>query len=83
MKAIGIEEIKKLYPDEWVLLGNQEKGANGIDVVAGIPIYHSKDKREVAFRGKDMVTNYDRFTLIYTGQFVTRRKITSLFKQVK
>ncbi|HYV93501.1 MAG TPA: hypothetical protein VE978_17135 [Chitinophagales bacterium] len=83
MKAIGIDEIKKLYPDEWVLLGNHEKDTDGINVIAGIPIYHSRDKREVAFRGKDMVTNYDRFTLIYTGQFEARRKITSLFKQVK
>lgn len=46
---LNISDIKKLYPSEWVLVGNPVMDDSKIDVVSGIPIYHSKDKKEVCY----------------------------------
>lgn len=45
-QVLNIDEIKKLYPDEWVLIGNPIMDDKKLDVLSGIPAYHSKDKRE-------------------------------------
>ena len=42
---ITFNEIKKLYPDEWVLLGDPEM--KNTSVLGGVVLYHSKDKKEV------------------------------------
>ena len=44
-QLLNINEIKILYPDEWVLVGNPIMDESKIDIVSGIPIYHSKDKK--------------------------------------
>jgi hypothetical protein len=81
---LNIGEIKKLYPDEWVLLGNPVLDtANKIDVVSGIPIYHSKDKKEVCYIGRDKTAAFNKITLIYTGTFSATRKITGVFNRIK
>ena len=77
-QLLGINEIKALYPDEWVLLGNQEMDNNQIDVVSGIPIYHSKDKKEVCYIGRSKTADFDKITLIFTGNFSKIRKITRI-----
>ena len=82
-QILNIDVIKKLYPDEWVLLGNPIWDENKIKVLSGIPIYHSKDKKEVYYIGKDMIAGYDKITIIYTGTFKPIRKITSVFYQFK
>ena len=46
-QLLNINYIKKLYPNEWVLVGNPIMDESKIDVLSGIPIYHSKDKKEV------------------------------------
>jgi hypothetical protein len=43
-RELNINNIKKLYPNEWVLVGNPLMDDTKIDVLYGIPIYHSKDK---------------------------------------
>ena len=43
--TLNIQEIKALYPDEWVLIGNPVMDESKIDVLSGIPIFHSKDKK--------------------------------------
>ena len=48
-QLLNINEIKKLYPDEWVLLGNQVMDESKLNVLSGIPIYHSKDQKEVCY----------------------------------
>ena len=44
-QLINISEIKNLYPDEWVLIGNPNMDESKLDVISGIPLYHSKDKK--------------------------------------
>ena len=46
-KQLTITDIKNLYPEEWVLLGNPIMDESKIDVLEGIPLFHSKDKKEV------------------------------------
>jgi len=43
---ISFDELKKIYPDEWVLLGNPEM--KNTSVLGGVVLYHSKDKKEVS-----------------------------------
>ena len=44
----SIEDIKKSYPDEWILVGDPEEDEYGKDI-SGVVLYHSPDKREVAY----------------------------------
>jgi hypothetical protein len=82
-QTIDISDIKDLYPDEWVLLGNPIMDDNKIDVISGIPLYHSKDKKEVCYIGRDKTAGFDKITLIYTGTFRPVRKITGIFNRIK
>lgn len=67
----NFEELKKLYPDEWLLLGNPE--IKDTLVLGGIVLYHSKDKKEVCYIGRDETTGYSSITLAYTGDLKKRR----------
>jgi hypothetical protein len=80
---LNIDDIKKLYPGEWVLIGNPSMDERNIDVLSGIPIYHSKDKKEVCYIGRDKTSDYDKITLIYTGLFKPTRKITGIFNRIE
>lgn len=82
-QSINISEIKNLYPDEWVLLGNPNMDESQMDVISGIPLFHSKDKKEVCYIGRDKTTDFDKITLIYTGTFRPTRKITGIFNRIK
>ncbi|TAE12737.1 MAG: hypothetical protein EAZ47_01390 [Bacteroidetes bacterium] len=82
-QLIDISEIKALYPDEWVLLGNPVMDDSKIDVLSGIPLFHSKDKKEVCYIGRDKTSKFEKITLIYTGNFRPTRKITGIFNRVK
>ncbi|MEQ1733053.1 MAG: hypothetical protein ABL940_05235 [Bacteroidia bacterium] len=82
-QALNIVEIKQLYPNEWVLLGNPTMDNSNIDVLQGIPLFHSKDKKEVCYIGRDKVVDFDKITLIYTGVFKSSRKMTGVFNRVK
>jgi hypothetical protein len=79
-QLVTIENIKVLFPNEWVLLGNPVFDERHLDVLSGIPIYHSEDKKEVCYKGRDMTDGYSKITLIYTGSFKPRRKITGIFR---
>lgn len=79
---INISDIKSMYPDEWVLIGNPIMDEFKIDVIKGIPIFHSKDKKEVCYIGRDKTTNFNKITLIYTGEFKARRKLTGIFNRI-
>lgn len=81
-QLLDILEIRELYPNEWVLLGNPSLDETNIDVLAGIPIFHSKDKKEVCYIGRDKTSTFDKITLIYTGSFRPIRKITGIFNRV-
>ncbi len=82
-QLINIADIKALYPNEWVLLGNPVMDDSKIDVLSGILLYHSKDKKEVCYIGRDQTSNFEKITLIYTGSFKPARKITGIFNRIK
>ena len=73
-QLLSINDIKERYPDEWVLVGNPVMDESKIDVLSGIPIYHSKDKKEVCYIGRDKTSNYSKITLVYTGDLKSSRK---------
>ncbi len=79
---VNITEIKNLYPNEWVLLGNPNMDESKLDVLSGIPLFHSKDKREVCYIGREKTASFDKITLIYTGTFRPTRKITGIFNRI-
>ena len=79
---LNIIDIKNLYPNEWVLIGNPIMDENKIDLISGIPLFHSKDKKEVCYIGRDKTTEFDKITLIYTGTFKPSRKITGIFNRI-
>jgi hypothetical protein len=81
-QLINISEIKNLYPNEWVLLGNPIMDESKIDILEGIPLFHSKDKKEVCYIGRDKTADFDKITLIYTGSFKPTRKITGIFNRI-
>ncbi len=82
-QLLNIMEIKNLYPNEWVLIGNPVMDDTKIDVISGVPIYHSKDKKEVCYIGRNKTSSYDKITLIFTGSFKPTRKITGIFNRIK
>jgi hypothetical protein len=82
-QSISINDLKKAYPNEWVLVGNPVMDDKKLNVLSGIPLYHSEDKKEVCYIGRDKTSGYDKITLIYTGTFKPMRKITGIFNRVK
>ena len=82
VQPINIAAIKALYPDEWVLLGNPVMDDSKIDVLEGVPLFHSKDKKEVCYIGRDKTADYSTVTLAYAGDFPPARKITGIFNRV-
>jgi hypothetical protein len=65
------------------LLGNPVMDDSKIEVLSGIPVFHSKDKKEVCYIGRDKTATFDKITLIYTGTFRSTRKITGIFNRIK
>ena len=74
------DEIKKLYPDEWVLLGDPELKDPELNeaivhkVVSGTVLFHSKDKREIGYRAKDVKKGFAHFVCVYTGEMPRQRR---------
>lgn len=62
-KRMTWEEMKKAYPDEWLLIINVERDKSG-HMVSGIIVRHSSEKAEV-FRRPTL--NQD-CTFKYTGE---------------
>ncbi len=67
-------EIKADYPGEWVLIGNPVRDENGVDIVLGILIDHSRDKRELAYRWRGNLAAYDKYTFKYIREPGTVRQ---------
>ena len=68
-----LEVIKTEYPNEWILLGNPKKKETKI--IRGIVLFHSMDKKELAYKGMDLTKNFNKITVIYTGRFFSKRRI--------
>ena len=80
MTTLTIAEIKAQYPDQWVLVGNpQMREDNFVGAViemllSGIPIYHTKDKREIAYKIKELRKGFENTACIFTGEMPKNRK---------
>ena len=78
-KALSVEDIKKMYPDQWVLLGNpvlrnpQSNGAILNRLITGIVLSASKNKRELAEKAKDVISDYAETACVYTGEVAKNR----------
>ena len=44
-------------------------------VLGGVVLYHSKDKKEVCYIGRDKTDNYDTVTIAFAGDLKQHRKI--------
>jgi hypothetical protein len=77
-RYIPIEELKKLYPDEWILLGNPQ--IRSTSVLGGVVLFHSRDKKEVCYIGKDKTSDYETVTITFAGDLKHHRKIGILRK---
>ncbi|MBX2929122.1 MAG: hypothetical protein KF852_14895 [Saprospiraceae bacterium] len=62
---IAVSDLKKLYPDQWVLLANPQK--KGAVLLGGIVLVHDRDKREFALKAKDLIKEHPGVTHFYTG----------------
>ena len=82
-KEFSIAQIKEAFPDEWVLIGDPVMDETEFHVLSGVPLFHSKDKREVAYLGRAKVIGLESYTLIYTGTFKPMRKWVSLYSRPK
>ena len=72
MEVLTIDEIKMQYPNEWVLIGNPEH--QGVTVLSGSLIFHSKDKREIAYSQINWREQFETAITIFTGKKTKNRK---------
>ena len=82
----SIEDIRSSYPDEWILLGNPEMEEHRADILSGIVLYHSPDKREVCYLGRPIIDEYDTTALFFnrvTPHREKRQVIASIFSTWK
>ena len=75
---LPIETIKKLYPNEWVLVASPQR--EGIKIIGGTVLVHHVDKRVMALQGRDLIKNYPSATHFYTGEMPHYAKIGILKK---
>ncbi len=79
MEIITIEQIRDIYPNQWVLVGNpklSEPQINGSIVsklVSGIVLFASKDKRELAYKASELRQNVNFTICIFTGKIVKNK----------
>ncbi len=74
LKLIEYSEISTSFPDEWILLANPVLDENS-GIVKGIVLFHSKDKREVCYKGRDKVKEYQKISVVFTGQYNIQRRV--------
>ncbi len=70
---VTFDQLKQLYPDEWILLGDPEM--QNTTVLGGTVLYHSKDKKEVCYIGRDKTGNFSKVTIAFAGDLKQIRKI--------
>jgi len=70
---LSMDDIKKSYPDEWILLGNPEMDEYEQAILSGVVLYHSPDKREVAYLGRPRIEGYET-TALYFNRITPRPK---------
>jgi hypothetical protein len=66
----SVEELKGLFPNQWVLLANFQK--NGAELLGGQVLTHDADKRTFALNAAEFVKNEKNLTHFFTGEVVNR-----------
>jgi hypothetical protein len=75
------EEIKALYPDEWVLIGDLElkepmlQTSISRNFKSGVVLLHGTDRFDIARRAKDVRIGHANITLIFTGNIPQNRPL--------
>lgn len=78
--ALTIDQIRNAYPEQWVLVGNpilndsNKVGSVVSKLQSGTVLYHSKDKREIAYKTKELTQGVERFACIFTGEVPRNRR---------
>ena len=72
-QSLSWEEIKRLYPEQWVVLGDPT--LEGTKVLSGVVISHHADKRIASMEGGERRAGFKKFTLTFTGQMKPVRRI--------
>ena len=82
--ARNIEDIKASYPDEWIVLGDPETDEYD-RTISGVVLYHSPDKRELAYRDKPLLKNYTVKELFYNRVTPCKKRpvIASIFSTLR
>ncbi len=79
-ESLTIDQILSAYPEQWVLVGNpvlddpSKVGSVVSKLQSGIVLYHSKDKREIAYKAKELTKGVERFACIFTGEVPKSRR---------
>jgi hypothetical protein len=74
------DEIKNLYPNQWVLLGNPKM--LNTTVLGGVVVYNAPTKQGL-LEGKDFLKNFESSTWTYTGERQRgTRQWVGIFRQV-
>ena len=80
-----LEEMKLLFPDEWVLIGDPVFDEKQVEVTAGFAWLHGKSKKEVSLIGSEVIKQQlsKFYTLVYTGDFkYPERFMTGIFNRI-
>ena len=64
MERMVWDEIKKRYPEEWVLLGEPET-EKGLSISSGILIAHNPNRSEIYQKQRNLEGDY---TILFTGE---------------
>ncbi len=75
----SFDELKKLYPNEWMLLGDPEM--KNTSVLSGFVLFHSKHKKKVCYIVKNKTADYLTVTIAFAGDLKQHRK-TGLLKRI-
>jgi hypothetical protein len=84
MAILSINDIKRNYPDEWILLGSPEIDEKEQTILSGVVLYHSPDKKEVVYLGRPKASEYEKTALFFnrSTRHHKRNVIASLFYPV-
>ena len=80
MEVLNINQIREKLPNQWVLIGNPELdnfdtlGSIVSKLLRGVVLMGSSDKRELAYKAKELRKGFRSITCIYTGDFPKGRK---------
>ena len=74
----NIDDLKQIYPDEWLLLGNPK--LENTSVMGGVLLFHSQDKKEVCYIGRDKTTDFATVTITFAGDLKKKHSIGILRK---